>query len=35
VPPRCRDSFYVCIPGIAVAAIWTYKAEMAHKEHLE
>ncbi|GFZ43243.1 hypothetical protein JCM24511_00962 [Saitozyma sp. JCM 24511] len=29
-----KISFYVCLPGIAVAAIWTYKSEMAHKEHL-
>jgi cytochrome c oxidase subunit 6a len=30
-----KISFFVCIPGIAVAALWTYKAEMAHIEHTE
>ncbi|KAI9634999.1 cytochrome c oxidase, subunit VIa [Dioszegia hungarica] len=28
-----KISFFVCIPGIAVCALWTYKAEMAHKAH--
>ena len=30
-----KISFFVCIPGIAVCALWTYKAEMAHKAHVE
>lgn len=29
-----KISFFVCIPGIAVCALWTYKAEMAHKAHV-
>jgi hypothetical protein len=33
--PGLMGSFYVCIPGILVAGIWTYKAEMAHKAHTE
>lgn len=28
-------SFFVCLPGIAVTSLWTYKAEMAHAEHTE
>ncbi|EIW72713.1 cytochrome c oxidase subunit 6a [Tremella mesenterica] len=28
-----KISFYVCIPGIAVATLWTWKAESAHAEH--
>lgn len=30
-----RASFFVCIPGVVVATLWTYKAEMAHAEHTE
>lgn len=29
-----KISFYVCIPGIVVGALWTYKVESAHAEHL-
>ncbi|TYJ55868.1 hypothetical protein B9479_003391 [Cryptococcus floricola] len=29
-----KISFYVCIPGVIVGALWTYKIEAAHAEHL-
>lgn len=29
-----KISFYVCIPGIIVGGLWTYKVESAHAEHL-
>ncbi|AAW42443.1 hypothetical protein CNBC1700 [Cryptococcus deneoformans B-3501A] len=29
-----KISFYVCIPGIIVGGLWTYKIEAAHAEHL-
>ncbi|WVO13401.1 hypothetical protein L204_101016 [Cryptococcus depauperatus] len=28
-----KISFYVCIPGVMVGALWTYKVESAHLEH--
>ncbi|WVQ85272.1 hypothetical protein IAT38_007437 [Cryptococcus sp. DSM 104549] len=30
-----KISFFVCLPGVLVGAIWTYKVEAAHAEHFE
>ncbi|WVR05698.1 hypothetical protein IAU60_002722 [Kwoniella sp. DSM 27419] len=30
-----KISFYVCVPGAIVGALWTYKLEAAHHEHIE
>ncbi|KAK4686379.1 cytochrome c oxidase subunit 6a, partial [Tremellales sp. Uapishka_1] len=29
-----KISLYVCVPGILVGALWTYKVEEGHAEHL-
>lgn len=30
-----KVSYYVCIPGVFLAAAWVYKVEAEHHEHLE